>query len=195
MKTFDFLSLALTGALLLTVCLVDGITYPLLILAVAAVHEGGHLIAAALCRVPLRSLRGAAAGLSVTYDPENVSYAGEAAVILAGPLAGLAAGAAGFFLLPPSPESFFFSLSSAVSAAVNLLPAPGLDGGSLLAVILASCGREDLSPRVLRASGFAVAALLLAAQCVLQIAGGGNFSLLVLTAWLLCRLLVPRRAG
>ena len=193
MKTFDYLSLALTASLLLLISFVDGVTYPLLILAVAAVHEGGHLIAAAVCRVPLRSLRGAAAGLSIVYDPGTVSYAREAAVILAGPLAGLAAGLAGFFLLPPTPETFFFSLSSAVAALVNLLPAPGLDGGSLVHVILTAAGREDLVPRVLRTSGFTVAGLLLAAECALQVAGGGNFSLLVLTAWLLCRLLVPRR--
>lgn len=192
MKTFDYLSLLLTAALLLLISFVDGVTYPLLILAVAAAHEGGHLIAAALCRVPLRSLRGATAGLTIVYDPGTVSYAREAAVILAGPLAGLAAGLAGFFLLPPTPEGFFFSLSSIVAALVNLLPAPGLDGGSLIAVILASAGREDLAPRVLRVSGFVVAGLFLAAECALQIAGGGNFSLLVLTAWLLCRLLVPR---
>ena len=193
MKSFDALSLALTAGLLLTVCFVDGVTYPLLMLAVAAVHEGGHLLAALLCRVPLRRLRGAAAGLSIEYDPASVSYGREAAVILAGPLAGLCAGVGCFFLLPPSPEMFFFSLSSTLAALVNLLPAPGLDGGSLLSAILSSCGREDLVPRVLSVSGWLTAGILFAASIALQLAGGGNFSLLVLTVWLLCRLLVPRR--
>ena len=180
-----FSAAVLLGMLLLVGC-ADGFLYPLLILAAALVHEGGHLLAAFLCRVPLKSFSVHVAGLSLTYDTDGVSYLREIAVILGGPLAGVTAAGAVLLLFGLDREGpFFFFFASLVMSVFNLLPASPLDGGALLCALFSWGGRADLVPDVLRVTGVLSGVFVFAVSLAVQTFFGGNFSLLVVSVWLL----------
>ena len=63
-------------------------------LCAVAVHEGGHLLAAILCGVPVRRLRVGLLGFRLSMAYDAVSYGRELCVLLAGSVAGLLAAAA-----------------------------------------------------------------------------------------------------
>ena len=93
-------------------------------------HEAGHLLAARLAGVPLRRAKGGFFGVRMTFDFSRAGYGREAAVHLAGPLAGIGAAFAA------AGTAHVFSGMSLALSAVNLLPVSGFDGGGALLCLL-----------------------------------------------------------
>lgn len=121
--------------------------YSTLTLLAAALHEGGHLLAALLCRVKIQSIRIYPFGAEIRPAPSLRSYGKDAVLALAGGAVNLLC--ALLFFHSPDEKTRFFALSSLTLGLLNLLPVDGLDGG---AVLLALLGRRADSPpfRLLR---------------------------------------------
>jgi Zn-dependent protease len=122
-------------------------------------HGLGHLIAAALCGVPLDRLSLSHTGLRLlTRDTVFPSYRAEAVIALGGPVGNLLGNTLLIVLshlpVPPSADAFFVALNAQVLplslhlALWNLLPIEGFDGGRILQCLLNLAQNKNLSPCV-----------------------------------------------
>ena len=125
--------------------------YALFLLATVALHEAGHIFAFLVLREPMPHLRGRGLGLLLMPQSELRSYPRELAVAAAGPLFNLLAAAA---LLPALRASgateahFCFFCFNLMTAALNLLPIRGFDGGRVLFSLLALCTDDALGTKI-----------------------------------------------
>ena len=110
----------------------------LALLAAAAFHEAGHLLAAKRFGIPLRKGGAGFFGVRLLFDFSRTTYGREAAVHLAGPCAGLIGAVLGVLFGAEG-----FTGASLLLTAVNLLPAEGMDGGGALRCLLASHAGAD----------------------------------------------------
>ena len=139
------------------------------VLLAALGHEGGHLLALRLFRVPVKAIRLSAMGAVIEAPgQERLSYGRELLAVLAG--------------------------ANAILGVYNLLPLRGLDGGRALYLALAWA----LGPfRAASAAGVvnaaALALLLGAAALLLWETGGGLFCLSAALGTLLAQLRPLRR--
>lgn len=124
--------------------------YALFLLAAITLHETGHLSAFLLCGERLPSFRGRGFGFLMTPQGKLLSYKKELAIAAAGPLFNLAAC---LCLLPAlragraQDATFCFFALNFLTAAFNLLPIRGFDGGRILSATLLLF----LSPRICEA--------------------------------------------
>lgn len=115
--------------------------YALFLLATVALHESGHIFAFSVLGLPLPHFRGRRLGLLLTPKNTLLSYPQEVFVCAAGPLFNLLAAAA---LIPAlrtgraNDAHFCFFCFNLLTAALNLLPIRGFDGGRILAALLSS---------------------------------------------------------
>ncbi len=101
----------------------------------AAVHEGGHLLAAWLSGTEVR-LFGVIFGMRIRRTRRR-SYAEEIKILAAGPLVNLAFCALGFTLLPLCGEyALHLAVINLFTALSNLLPIRGHDGYGILSFLL-----------------------------------------------------------
>ena len=145
-------------------------------LCAVAVHEGGHLLAAILCGVPIKRLR-AGVGilgfrLSMAYDA--VSYGRELCVLLAGSGAGLLAAWISHLCGWKSGVFFHLTLSGC-----NLLPIHGLDGGAAVETVLSLWLLPDTACRIARALSFCTVVALWIAVLWICLRVEVNFGLLL----------------
>jgi len=133
--------------------LLDQYDLGLRFLGAVALHEGGHLLAMALLKIPLRAVDFSAFGVALQRGDSGGSLPRELALILAGPGANLLALALPLGLDPLS-HSFHLLL-----AGLNLLPLRPMDGGEALFVVLEQLGSLELAEKVSR--GLSVFFLLL----------------------------------
>jgi len=143
-----------------------------------------------------------AAGLEIKGQDRLTSYRSDIIIALSGPVAGIGAALASFFIIKErlkhcqfserETEMIFFFLSNSFYSAVNLLPVRGLDGGNALYALLASKCRLSTAERI----SFAVSAVFAAGTAVtaLLIIGRSrfNYSLMVLSLSLLFEL-IPKK--
>ena len=162
-------------------------------LLACAVHELGHLAAAAALggRVERLGLSAVGAELRFAY-PGPLSCAQENLVLLAGPAANLLLAWPAFAL-----GAGVLAVSSVWIGAFNLLPIPPMDGGALAENLLDSLGRPALAQGILTAAGAVLAGALAGVGAVAAVEYG-NVTLLLTAVWLLWGLVRPRarrRAG
>lgn len=124
--------------------LLDRYNLGLRFLGAVALHEGGHLLAMALLKIPLRSVDFSAFGVAIQRGDNGGSLPRELALHLAGPGANLLA-----LMLPlgldPLSRSFHLLL-----AGLNLLPLRPMDGGEALFAALEQLGSLELAEKVSR---------------------------------------------
>ena len=157
--------------------------YLLFLFAAALLHETGHLFAFLVCGERLPAFSARAFGFLMTPRGPSLSYGRELFIAAAGPLFNLLAALS---LIPAlraghSPDaSFCFFALNLLTAALNLLPIAGFDGGRVL-----RCGLFLLfSPRVAEGIADAASALFVTlfyffALFLFAVAGGGSLSLLL----------------
>jgi stage IV sporulation protein FB len=104
--------------------------FALEMLLAAAVHEGGHLLAAVLLSVPIEEADFTIQGLHLKGKASSSRK--DAAVLVSGPVLGLLWAALAWKL-----GWNRFSAASAVLSGYHLLPVRGLDGGSLTELLFA----------------------------------------------------------
>ena len=150
------------------------------------IHEEGHLLAARLLGIPLRRGSGGAFGIRLTFDFSRQGYGREAAVHLAGPLAGIAAAA-----LTAGIREDFAAVNAGL-ALVNLLPLEGFDGGGILrCLLLGRCGPSS-AERAARAVSWAARCGMWLLAVRLALLPDPDAGLLFFAAGDLCRMLNQR---
>ena len=121
----------------------DDRVYTAIALAAAAVHELGHIIAAALLKIRFRSLSIDIFGAKLGLAAPLYSYRREWLLSAAGPATNLVTGGIAYYIyyLADEPENLryvlFFAIASLFLAVLNLLPIRNFDGGRMLLCIMA----------------------------------------------------------
>ncbi len=171
-----------------------GVVFPSL--AGAVLHESGHMIAAVLLRVPLRSLDIGTFGASLKVRGSLISYPKEFLLCAAGPamnflsaiIAIIFSEHRGYY----SECGEWFIAVSIMLGFLNLIPAEGFDGGRMLAVVTSSVFGPHVSAKVIAFTTFSSIVLLWMVSIYLLIRYGTSLSLFVFTVSLFYRLFVER---
>lgn len=151
-----------------------------------AVHECGHLFAAHVLDVRIRTLELDIGGAQLITAGLFPSYRAEWLVAAAGP-------AASFLLalvfLPVSGDFARSTLQTSISLALfNLLPVRGFDGGRMLHAASAPLLGEGVATRMCAIATYLVLLFLFSLASCLLLRHGENLTLLVLCASLFAKL-------
>ena len=129
-------------AVLAVLLTLDGGVHVLPALLAVAVHETGHILAAKLCGMQIKSVTFGALGIHMAGETASVGDFRRAVVSLAGPLANLLS----FLLLLPLPRAY--PAVQLTLFAFHVLPAVPLDGGTALYCLLRGTFSETTAARV-----------------------------------------------
>lgn len=149
--------------------LANGLQMTLLILAVAALHELGHLLALWLFGAPVKGVQIGVFGAVLEADTSRLSYAKELVAVLAGPMTNLLAAVGGRCI---GAEDLFIGVNL-VLCFFNLMPVEPLDGGRALRLLLCWSLGVNRGEQFARAVGI-LSALCLAGIlfCLMRESGG-----------------------
>jgi len=173
--------------LLLWMILTDRAGVALVTLAAAMLHEGGHILAAAMMHVPLSVLRMDFLGARLDVSGRVLSYGEEWLLCAAGPVTSLLCSLALSPLWRISSYAVAFSCASLILGLLNLLPIRTFDGGRMLeSCLLSFCG-EATARSVLRACTFLFLFLIWAVAVYLLLRAGDGLSLLFFSMSLFSR--------
>ena len=165
-------------------------------LAGVALHESGHMLAAVLLGIPLRSLDIGAFGASLKVRGSLISYPKEFLLCAAGPTMNFASAVAaviyserrGYY----SECGEWFIAVSIMLGLLNLIPAEGFDGGRMLSVVVTSAFGPSAAARLISFTTFSSILLLWMVSVYLLIRYGTSLSLFVFTVSLFYRLFLER---
>ena len=171
-----------------------GVVFPSL--AGAVLHESGHMLAAMLLGVPLRSLDIGLFGASLKVRGSLISYPKEFLLCAAGPAMNFLSAFAviifsehrGYY----SECGEWFISVSAMLGLLNLIPAEGFDGGRMLSVTLTAVFGPRVSAMILSATTFLSIVALWMFSVFLLLRYGTSLSLFVFTLSLFYRLFVEK---
>ncbi len=166
--------------------LLDVTGYMLLSLLAVVTHELGHLVAMWRLRSAPGEVRLSVYGVTIFKNPYSRPVQ-ELWVAAAGPLANLlfALVLFGVYLLWPVERVGVFGLIHLVVAGFNLLPARGLDGGTLLLAGLQTVFGAGRGQKMFSVVSVLFAGVVAAAGVTLLFVGGANLSLLCIGIYLL----------
>lgn len=180
---FGFLAVL---ALLLSL---DGGAHVLPAVLACTVHEAGHILAAHLCKMKLDAVRFGALGIRLVGKDMSVGYFRRAAVSLAGPLAN----ALSFLLLLPVSKRY--CAVQLVLFLFHILPAVPLDGGMALYSLLCTVCSEKTAGRWVTAVSALLALLLGTLGFSVLLRTRCNFTLLLISVYILLYLVLKRRGN
>lgn len=195
------LRISIFGILMLLVLIFgDNSVYTMIALAAAAVHEAGHLIAAAALGVKLGSfslgLFGARLGLAVPL----YSYKREWLLCAAGPALNLLTGGAAYYIYRCCGSSeklkyvLFFAIASFFLAVLNLLPIKNFDGGRMLLCLAAPKIGIYSAEKITEILSFAFVLLIWVMSLYLMLRVGSSLALFVFSSALFAELFLDSGA-
>ena len=197
MKTSKILRIGILPALILILMLVfqpSGIVTASL--GAAVLHELGHMLAAALLGIPLRSLDVGMFGASLKVRGSLISYPKEFLLCAAGPAMNFLSAVT--VILISEKRGYcgevgeWFACVSLMLGFLNLIPAEGFDGGRILYVALTSAFGPRVSARVLTVTTFGSILILWMLSVYLLIRFGTSLSLFIFTLSLFYRLFIEK---
>lgn len=155
-----------------------GLVIPTLLAVV--LHEAGHLFAMYLYECPPISIRLIPASVQITeklFVPDKKSIK----ILLAGPLLNIAAGLTAFlnYGIYKAPFALEFSVINFALGLFNLLPVCGLDGGSVLTIILKPRTKRFSAETIIKIITAAIGFFTLAAALYLYFTDNFNLSVLI----------------
>ena len=136
----------------------NGAELLLIILSAAILHELGHCAVLWGLGGTVRTLQLSVFGALMETDSRRLSYGGEAAAVLAGPLANLLA--AMLCSGAEMPVCRIFAGANLVLCLFNLLPVRPLDGGRALELLVSRTWGEQAGERAARIVGGSVSLIL-----------------------------------
>lgn len=146
------------SVLMITSLLLTQKYYALLPLLVAFLHECGHLAAARIKHITIKSLDIGIFGARINLDGGVYSYSDEIWVCLGGPLVNLFCADAAAIIVRlfdiHSDAMALFILSSVSLGIINLLPINSFDGGRILFGIIAKKKPLSFAEKTLKISSF-----------------------------------------
>ncbi|MBE6616587.1 MAG: hypothetical protein E7627_01395 [Ruminococcaceae bacterium] len=149
----------------------------ILLLVALILHECGHILAASIMSIPVRSVNICAIGAAITFDFSRVGYAKEAIVHFSGPLFGIVSGIGAHLAFGESAN--YFAGVSVVLTALNLLPIRGFDGGGLLRCLLSLFFLPDTVWRICRGMSVISVLILWSGILWIELRAGVNLGLLI----------------
>ena len=196
-KTSKILRIGILPALIFCIMLLfqpAGVVFPSL--GTAVLHETGHMLAAFLLGIPLRSLDIGMFGASLKVRGSLISYPKEFLLCAAGPAMNFLSALAvvifsehrGYY----SECGEWFVSVSIMLGLLNLIPAEGFDGGRMLSVVLTSMLGPRISARILSVTTFLSIVILWMFSVYLLLRYGTSLSLFVFTLSLFYRLFVEK---
>ena len=153
-------------------------------------HEAAHWAALHLMGGGVSDIRLSVSGVAMELrDPGRLSYPGELAATLAGPIANLILALLAALLgrWITAPALYLFSGLNFGLMVWNLLPAEPLDGGRALYFILSWLISPVLAGMVLRITSLLTGAFMTIFG-LYALSRGGGFTLLTTGIWLLCKM-------
>ncbi len=176
-------------AVLAVLLTLDGGVHVLPALLAVAVHETGHILAAKLCGMQIKSVTFGALGIHMAGETASVGDFRRAVVSLAGPFANLFS----FLLLLPLPRAY--SAVQLTLFAFHVLPAVPLDGGTALYCLLCGTFSEKTAERTITVSSVLLALTLGTLGFSVLLSTGYNFTLLFLAVYILFYLILKQRGN
>lgn len=169
--------------------LLDSGGFAVAFLGAAVLHEAGHLAAMSILGAPVRLVELRASGMGIVRGGK-LGYGQELVILAAGAATNLVA--ALILLLEGSSGSQHFSAANAAVAIFQLLPLGGLDGGSILELLMVRLLGAVSGCTAARTVSiiFAVTALCLIVWLTVQF--GWSMGTLLMGMLLICALLAPR---
>lgn len=146
-------------------------------LLAAGVHECGHLAAARLLHVSVRTLRFHLLGARLVPSGRTLTYGEEWLLCAAGPLVGLLAAAAAAPFWQAFHLAISFSCASLLLSLLNLLPVRGFDGGRMLETALCRLISPQFADTVLVATTLLSLFLLWLVAVYFLLSAGDGLSL------------------
>lgn len=165
------------GILLVALLLTDRTHLAAAALLAATVHEAGHLAAARVMRIPVRSLHFHLLGAGLTTGGRLLTYGEEAALCATGPLASLFFSAALAPLWRRADFAVLLSCASLTLGLLNLMPVRAFDGGRLLEAALAAHLSPATAERILTVTSLLSLWVLWASAVYLLLRAGDGLSL------------------
>ena len=156
-------------------------------LLAAALHEGGHLLAAKWMHIPIRAMRFDFLGARIDVKGRILSYGEEWLLCMSGPLASLVFSLVGSLFWSHGKLAIIFSCASLLLGLLNLLPIQTFDGGRMLECALLSFTTPKKAGNILRGCTFLFLWLLWAFSAYLIIKISDGISLFFFTITLLVR--------
>ena len=153
--------------------------------AAALLHELGHIVMMRLCRVKVRGLRLRLFDVLIEAD-EPADLCADAWITSGGVLVNVLCAA--IFC----PFSLKVGLPHLALGIFNLLPVISLDGGRLLSICLSRRFSPHVTDTVLRVTTFLFLLPLMTAGIYLLFQSGYNYSLLLISLYLLAVLLLKK---
>lgn len=150
-------------------------------LLAAALHEGGHLLAAVCMGLPIRRLTLDFSGGNLELCRNLTTYPQDLILCLSGP-------AVNFLFVTLSVLRHWnpvFLSAHLLLGMFNLMPVLPLDGGKAVFAFLSGIWEPFLACRVMSALSLVTAAAVSAAGIWIAVQPGGNPNLLLLGVWLL----------
>ncbi len=181
-----FIFTAFTALLLVS----DKSGFFLPMLASVVLHEAAHLFTMYLLGCNPKAIRLIPASVRIVRDI-SCKTKNEVLISLSGPLINLFLFAAFYIMFTfwNNEKILTFAVINLIIGAFNLLPVKGLDGGVILKKVLAHFYGENWSVIILNiiTAFFGVAFFVLGTYLIF---GGGNFSLVVMSLYLLISVLI-----
>ncbi len=165
-------------------------------LGAAVLHESGHMAAAILLRIPLRSLDIGMFGASLKVRGSLISYPKEFLLCAAGPAMNFLSAA--LVCIFSEHRGYYtecgewFASVSLMLGILNLMPAEGFDGGRMLSVTVSSAFGPRAAARVLSLTSFTSIVLLWMVSVWLLLRFGTSLSLFIFTVSLFYRLFIEK---
>ncbi|MGI6167623.1 MAG: hypothetical protein ACOYIA_05770 [Eubacteriales bacterium] len=180
------LRVSIFGVLMLLILIFgDDRVYTIIALAAAAVHELGHVAAAALLKIRIGSFSVDLFGAKLGTAAPLYSYRREWLLSAAGPAMNLLTGGIAYYIyyFAGKPEShryvLFFAIASFFLAGLNLLPIRNFDGGRMLLCIMAPLAGIYAAEKLTGALSFIFVLLLWVMSLYLMLRVGSSLALFV----------------
>jgi len=166
------------GALLAAAAIIffGGLRALAVIVAAAAVHEAGHLLALLALGAPILEVRLGLNGAVIEADTSRLGFGAEALAAAAGPAAGLLLALASARLCPE------LAGTSAALSAFNILPCGALDGGRILRAALSALFEPDAAGKTVTALT-CVCAACFAGLALIAPSPAASVTLLAASVW------------
>lgn len=162
----------------------------------AAIHEGGHLLAAKKLGVPLRSLDIGPLGATIRIRSGLISYGKEFLLCAAGPAANFVSAGTVYFLYRQSLAGEKFTVDfctvSMMLGILNLFPVENFDGGRMLCCAVGSFFGPAAACSALRVFSFISVTGLWMLSVYLLLRFGCSLSLFVFTLSLFYRIYIHK---
>lgn len=191
------LRIGILPALILALMLIFqpvGIVLPSL--GAAVLHESGHMLAALMLGIPMRSLDIGLFGASLKVRGSLISYPKEFMLCAAGPVTNFLSAA--IVCILSAHRGYYtecgewFASVSLMLGVLNLMPAEGFDGGRMLTVAVSSLFGPRAADRVISFTSFISIVALWMLSVYLLIRYGTSLSLFVFTLSLFYRLFIEK---